>query len=239
MSGNPFKFNTTGLSVGLVMPVHRDLPWQVVQSLIETQVIFQAHGIPLKIQMQVGSSIIEAARSRAVNGFLQTDATRLFWVDSDIAWAPDDFLKMALLSTKMDVVAAAYCTKSDDQQFALAGFNSDQSNEFGCLDCKGLGLGFTIVHRKIMEELAAKAPKLKFPDIKEPIPHIFRCDTTTSNEFRGEDIAFFSDVIALGYKVWLDPTIKLRHIGNKAYSARLIDIMQTEPAVPQPTMPNP
>lgn len=239
MSENPFTFNTAGLSVGLVMPVHRDLPWQVVQSLIETQVIFQTHGIPLKIQMQVGSSIIEAARSRAAHGFLQTDATRLFWVDSDIAWAPDDFLKMALLSTKMDVVCGAYCAKAEPVQFALAGLNSNVSNEYGCLDVKGLGLGFTIVHRKIMEELSAKAPKLKFPDMKDPIPHVFRCDTTTNNEFRGEDIAFFSDVIDLGYKVWLDPKITLRHIGNKAYSAQLFDIMQTEPAEPQPTMPNP
>lgn len=221
------------------MPVHRDLPWQVVQSLCETLGLFQANGIPLAIQMQVGSSIIEAARSRAVHAFLQSDCTRLFWVDSDIAWAPDDFLKLALYSTKMDVVCGAYCAKQDDVQFALAGLVGDTSNEYGCLEVMGLGLGFTCVHRKIIEELSAMAPKLKFPDNPEPIPHIFRCDTT-EGQFRGEDIAFFSDVIALGHKVWLDPKVKLRHIGNKAYSAQLFELMLTEPvAESNSPMPNP
>lgn len=224
------------------MPVHRDLPWQVVKSLVETQDVFRAKGIPLTIQMQVGSSIIEAARTKAAHEFLQSKATRLFWVDSDIAWNPPDFLRLALFSTKMDVVCGAYCSKKDEPAFMIAGFTDNvHSNEYGCIEMQGLGLGFTCVHRKIMEELAAKARRMKFPDIAEPVPHIFRCDTT-GNEFRGEDVAFFSDVRALGYKVWVDPSITLQHIGNKAYSARFLDSLVTAPvldAATPPTMPNP
>lgn len=230
-------FSTDGLSVGLVMPVHRDLPWQTCKSLVETQALFQAKNIPLGITMQAGSSVIEAARSRAAHAFLQTEHTRLFWIDSDIGWKPEDFLKLSLYSTVMDVVCGAYCSKSDDTPFMMAGFVGDTSNEYGCLEVKGLGLGFTCVRRNIMEELAAKSRKLKFPDIKDPIPHIFRCDTD-NGEFRGEDVAFFSDVRALGYKVWLDPSVTLQHIGSKAYSASLLDIMLTEP-VTSTSMPNP
>ena len=224
------KFSTDGLSVGLVMPVHRDLDWRVCKSLVETQALFQTKNIPFRITLQVGSSIIEAARSRAAHQFMQDDCTRLFWVDSDIAWKPADFLTLALYSTKkgMDVVCGAYCAKAEPPSFAFAGFEGQTSNEYGCLETKGLGLGFTCVHRKIIEELSAKAQKLKFPDMPDPIPHFFRCDTD-NGEFRGEDIAFFSDVRALGYKVWLDPSVTLQHIGSKAYSASLLDMMLTEP----------
>jgi hypothetical protein len=33
----------------------------------------------------------------------------------------------------------------------------------------------------------------------------------------GEDVAFFADVRALGFKVWLDATINLGHVGAKVY----------------------
>jgi hypothetical protein len=42
-----------------------------------------------------------------------------------------------------------------------------------------------------------------------------------SAEERGKDAMFFSDVRALGYKVWIDvwidPTIKLGHVGPEIY----------------------
>jgi len=36
-------------------------------------------------------------------------------------------------------------------------------------------------------------------------------------EERGEDYSFFTDVRSLGYKVWLDPSVKPGHIGAKVY----------------------
>lgn len=225
-------FDLTGLSVGLVMPVHRDLPWQVVKSLIETQVLFQCKGIPLRITMQVGSSIIEAARSKSVHEFLQTDANRLFWIDSDIAWEPDDFLRLVVLSTKMDAVCAAYPSKKDPPVFMLGGLDDDGiENEWGCLAIIGAGLGFTVVNRTIIEQLVEKSPRLKFPDVNDPVAHVFRCDTT-GNEFRGEDMAFFSDIRELGHKVWMDPTITLSHIGSHAYRASIMDhLRKVGPAI--------
>jgi hypothetical protein len=233
-------FSTAGLSVALVMPIHRDMNWLTAKSVVDTVTLFHSTKIPLTIIWQAGNSIIEAARSRATREFLKTDFTRLFWVDSDIAWEAADFLKLALYSTEMDVVCGAYCNKKDDGSFALSGFASNVSNERQCLEITGIGLGFACVNRKIMEELAAKAPRLKFPDVDEPVAHIFRCDSL-GGEFRGEDMAFFSDVRALGYKVWLDPHVKLQHIGHKAYSASFIDCLVTEPVISptQPTMPNP
>ena len=51
---------------------------------------------------------------------------------------------------------------------------------------------------------------------------IFRFDEP-NGEARGEDIAFFADVCDLGYKVNLDPTVTLGHIGEKEFRASFLD----------------
>lgn len=76
-----------------------------------------------------------------------------------------------------------------------------------------------------MEELAERAPRLKFPDMREPIPHIFRIDED-GIEARGEDMAFFADIRALGHKVWACADLKLGHIGPKIYRANFIDVLK-------------
>jgi hypothetical protein len=45
-------------------------------------------------------------------------------------------------------------------------------------------------------------------------------------EERGEDAIFFSDVRALGYKVWIDPTIRLGHVGPKIYEGCVEDLVR-------------
>lgn len=179
-------------------------------------------GIPFEFEMQVGSSLVHHARSKAAWRFLQSKCNRLFWIDSDIAWKGSDFIRFLALSTKMECVCAAYPAKMDPATFFLNVSGLVESNEYGCLPIVGAGLGFTIVQRGVIERLAEKAPKLKFPDLPEKIPHIFRLDDD-GGEARGEDMAFFADVRALGYAVNLDPTIELGHIGSKEYRATLSD----------------
>lgn len=213
-----------GVSVMLAMPTHRDLPVETVRSLMETQTLFQEKGVSLDIQFQVGSSLVVAARSKIAQAFLESSNTRLFWVDSDIRWNAADFWKLVAFSTKMDVVGALYPAKRDPMVFFVDVDDKGAvaSNEYGCLPLRGYGLGFTCVHRAVMEELAEKAPKLRFPDTPEPIPHIFRTDEL-DGRFRGEDMAFFADIRATGRQVWADPTIKLGHVGSKIYSGALME----------------
>lgn len=214
-------FNLAGIRVMLGMPVHRDLPVKTVRSLMETQCLFQAKGYHLMIEMQVGSSVIEAARSRVAASFLASDCNRLFWIDSDMAWKPADFLRLVCLSTKLECVGVPYTSKTDPPSVQIDAEPGELStNEYGCIPIRGMGLGFTIVERSIIERLAEKAPKLRWPDLDHPIPHIFRCDTI-GEFFRGEDMAFFHDIRALGHQVWADPSIKLGHIGSKEYTGDL------------------
>lgn len=213
-----------GLRVMLAMPVHRDVPVRTMMSVLASWDACHARGIPLDIQVQEGSSLVHHARTKIAHLFLQSECNRLFWIDSDMAWEPEAFIRLVALSSVMECVSGAYPAKRDPIEFRIdAPIGEDVvANEYGCLPLKGVGLGFTIVSRRVMEELAARAPLRRYPDISEPIPRIFRCDDDGDRE-RGEDMAFFADVRALGVPAHVDPTITLSHIGSKAYTARFAD----------------
>ncbi len=152
---------------------------------------------------------------------MKTDFSHLFWVDSDIVWDEKDFLKLLALGTKMEIVCGAYPVKQDPPIFFMRyGPESEKANEYGCSVIHGIGMGFSVIQRKVIAELYAKAPKRKYPWCDELVPSVFRCDDE-GIEARGEDMAFFSDARDLGYLIHLDPMISLGHIGSKVYRGEI------------------
>lgn len=222
------RVSLADVSVFLAMPAHRDIPARTVVSLLGTLDLMRDKNIPFEIQIQNGGSIVTHARTKAVHSFLKTDKTRLFWVDSDIQWNPADFLRLLALSVKLECIGALYPAKHDPIEFLI---NFDdyelETNDFGCFDLKGFGMGFLCLQRHVVEKVSAAAPKLRFPDIDEPIPHLFRLDENNGYA-RGEDNAFFADVRALGYKTWVDPSVKLGHIGQKIYAGDFMEMLTRE-----------
>ena len=222
------NFDLAGLKVMIAMPAHRDIPPKTVASLLETKTEIEGRGIPVSVLIPEGGSIVESARSQCTNSFLQSDNNRLFFIDSDIVWKPDAFLRLLCLSTVMDVVLASYPIKRDPLTFFINCAREEiATNEYGCLPNVGAGLGFTCIQRHIIEKLAERAPKLIFADAVNPIPHLFRCGAA-DGKFVGEDIGFFDDIKALGVNVYLDPTIELGHHGSKTFTGRLIDHLKQD-----------
>lgn len=223
------QMSVAGVSVMLAMPVHRALPWQTARSLVETQSLMQAKGIGFDIEMQVGSSLVHHARNKLAARFLASTHTHLFWVDSDMEWAADDFLRFVAMATEMTCLCGAYAAKRDPITIFLGEMPTEvETNEFGCFPVSGAGLGFTVVNRQIMELLSEAAPKAKFPDSETLIPYIFRTDLTADGYARGEDMAFFSDVADLGHSVMLDPNVSLGHVGEKTFTGTVAAMLEPQ-----------
>jgi hypothetical protein len=220
------EINLKDVKVMISIPCGPSIPWQTVQSIVETCIGLEKEKITFVFQLVAGCSIVEHARTQVCNGFLKSEMNTLFMIDSDITWSFKDFIRLLALSTKMEVVSAAYPAKNDKKYFMLKGCEGLlTTNEYGCLPIGGVGLGFTVVQRKVIEQLAEKAKKVIFPwSNGEHIPHIFRCDID-GDEARGEDMAFFDDCKDLGYQLWLDPEIDLGHVGVKEYTASIKDAM--------------
>lgn len=216
----------SGLSVMVGIPAGRDLPALTVRSLIATFTKCQALGVPCQLGMVTGSAVIQWARDEVADLFLQSDANRLFWIDSDMVWQPEDFIRLLALSTRRGVVCAAYPAKRDQPTFFV---NYDKAqplerDELGLLDINGVGLGFTVMTREVVESLAARSDRVADEISGKSMASIFRIDTNGRNR-RGEDMAFFSDIRNAGYRVCLDPSVNLGHVGQKEYRGSIADAL--------------
>lgn len=216
------QYNLKGLSVYLSVPVNGSVPIQTVVSLFSTDAYLRAKGIPCRINFQIGGTLC-GARNTAAADFLATDANRFLMIDSDMVWKPEDVIRLLAMSTVMDIVVAPYVTRQEPVAFMIkvADRTHIPLNEHGCAAIDGMGLGFAVVSRRVIEDLTAAAPYINYPT-GPALRRLFRFDVMQDGDFQGEDIGFLEDAKAAGYQCWMDTTIELGHVGNKVFTASLL-----------------
>lgn len=222
MSSFEFQVNPRELRVDIGMPVHFPyVPFPTTVSLVDTAKVCAKAGLELRQISPVGCSIVTDARSAIVDEFLRGDATHLFWIDSDMHWHPRDFVRLLSLCTKVDVVGATYPQKLEPIRFMVRQLG-ERTNELGLVDVTGLGLGFTVMRREVVEKVAATKEMIVSNSGKTGMREVFRLDKVGLNRL-GEDMAFFEDIRAAGYQVWLDPMVNVAHVGIKLYVGNVMD----------------
>jgi len=223
MSESKLKQARAEWSVGIGFPCGANVPWQTTMSLARTVHLLAVLGIPANIHAIAGSSDVVIARDIVLDNYLADQERFLFWIDSDIAWQPEDFVKVLRLTKELGLVSAAYPLKRDPPDcivnFADAKPTIDERT--GCVEIASLGLGFTCVRRDLLDAFAATKGKIYHDGNGRLIIDAFRRDKELRADGHmhgvGEDAAFFMDMRGLGFKAWLDPTIQLDHVGPKAY----------------------
>lgn len=217
-----------GPRVVVGMPIGSgSVPWPTAVSLMSTVRACDKGDVPIKIEAPTGCSVVQWARSAIAEAFLKTDFTHLFWIDSDIVWSPNDFFRVLGFAAHLDVVGATYMFKKEPAEF-LVNLEGEPGkvevhNKLGLVRIKSMGIGFTCMKREVVERVAATKPRVYDAHNKLEYADIFRVDRTVQSTPRGEDVAFFDDIRALGYNVWLDPSITLGHVGQKIYRGDVID----------------
>lgn len=216
-----------GVSVYIGIPVYGRIPLQTAFSLARTMHQCGAQALPVELGV-ISRGIVSWCRDSVFTGFLKSDKSKLFWIDSDVVWEPEDFFRMVAWSTLRDVVCASYPMKKDGPPtFQISGTGEEQAaDELGLFSVMGAGLGFTIMDRKVCEQLAANAPVVQDQNAGGPVSMVFSADRVVNGIRMGEDMAFFADIRELGHKVWLDPSIRLGHAGEKCWYGRALDAME-------------
>ena len=206
-----------GMTVSIGFPCGAHIPWQTSYALATTMYLCAQEGVQSSLEVVAGSPDVTAARSAVVDQFLNGSSSRLFWIDSDIVWEPNDFFRLLAFSDKMDVVCGAYPMKTVKRQFCVKhpDLKNFEINDFGCIKIEGTGLGFAVMTREVIERVAATKARAKDMNHVETAD-VFRRDVVDGYK-RGEDQAFFADIREQGYDVWLDPTIQLGHVGSHVY----------------------
>ncbi len=222
------------VKVMIGMPCKGDMPPQTVMSLVKSVSFCASRGVQVDFTVEI-CGVVEIGRDEVIDDFLRSPNHKLFWIDSDMVWEPEDFVRLVALSTKVDVVGAAYPAKVEGKTTFYAAYDANPKREdYGLMEIKGLGLGFTIMDRSVIEQLAAKAPRVRNQLTGTDVAGVFRVDVI-NGERRTEDMAFFADIRDLGHKIWLDPTIELGHMGPRMWRGRMLDALKapdTEIAAP-------
>ncbi len=220
---------------------------ETISSIISTRDILMQHGIGIGM-MWVRDSLVTRARNKLVSEFLEADYTHLFFIDADISFTPDDFIRV--LSLDKPIVTAPYPIKKDDKievgdasmgwcvNFPLGKYNfKDNINGFKL--CDYAGTGFMLIQRKVFKTIIDKYPSIEYlTDVSAKIDGkksikgkteyaFFDCgiqgqgilkDADNTKRYLSEDYYFCQLWKQCGGAIWADITSELRHIGIKSYS---------------------
>ena len=193
---------------------------EYVQSLVKTLEALSADGLTFTFLNKYSSFIPTARELTAIDRWNHNYESnqiaegkfsydKLFWIDSDMEWTPEDFL--ALYKSELEVVSGLYAI---DQYGKLAcGYPNDngqltsvRSVEFLLhtepVEVGGVGFGFLCVKSGVFE------------NIPRPWFLIGKMKWSPDSEMRvnvGEDYSWCGQAQRAGYKIYVDPMVKLKH----------------------------
>ena len=183
-------------------------------SLIQTVKIAEKKGIFVHAIYTSYDSLIQRARNSLVRLALTGGYDDLFFIDSDCEWDPQWFFR--LLDRPEPIIGGALVKKSEKEGYTVKlldkqlKWNQDKT----LIEVDGVGTGFMKISRFALEKLWEISDKY----MSEGEEHRMICDIKVENgDLISEDYILGNKWKSLGYKIWLDPTITLNHIGTKKF----------------------
>lgn len=146
---------------------------------------------------------IVSARTWLVREALKKDATHLLFVDHDMLF-PYDAIKR-LVAHKKDIVSVEYHKRKFPLEKVTKPVAEESTTEL--YEGKVLGTGFMLIDLSIFRN--------KEKPMGEPWFNFGR--DSQGQLALGEDAWFVNTARDAGYESWVDPTIKVRHLGEYAF----------------------
>jgi GT2 family glycosyltransferase len=203
----------------LIATPGRNMEAEYVKSLVATMSYLNQNGISY-VYLNEYSSQVNAAREATAMGsrFLNAFATeplngeitydKIIWIDSDISWTVEDFMK--LYTSTLDIVSGLYF---NEEGVPLIGFTEEEIyHDPATLKAKtypfeifAAGFGFIAMKSGVFENI----PRPWFETVFQKIEN----EDKTREMFipYGEDFSWCKKAKEAGYKIYLDPSIRLGH----------------------------
>lgn len=193
---------------------------EYVKSLTKTLRELSANGIKYDFLSQY-SSFVPTARELTALNKTQHDYSegvevaggiaykKIFWIDSDIEWEPDDFLK--LFYSELDIVSGLY--QLDSAGTVAVNYPNERGvptrvNKVEFLlhdlpvEVGGVGFGFVAIKHGVFEKM------------ERPWFLINRVQWEEGRDMRvnvGEDYSWCANAARAGFKIFVDPLVKVKH----------------------------
>ena len=172
-------------------------------------------GVDFDWLIRWNESLVHRARMGMTKAFLDTDYKYMMWLDADIEFTPDDVA--SLWNLDADIAVGVYRMKSDDSMYAawVDGKLVNDLDQFEePIEVDYAGTGFMLIKRQVIEKLSKKVPK--FENECKDIPLLY--DTPLRHgTLLSEDYYFCELARDSGFRVVMDPSVRLTHWGIKGY----------------------
>ena len=190
-----------------------------VQALVDTTRVLNEKGISYQLLTKSGSFVPSTRELTATDTFSHNWATReiasgkytynkIIWIDSDIEWTPEDFLK--LYYSDLDIISGLYQTNPNGTVAVnltdpLGRPTLVNKVHFLLWDVPvevgGVGFGFVAMKSGVFEKM--NRPWFKIREVQ--------WDNLDFKVNMGEDYSWCEGAKEAGFKIWVDPLVKLKH----------------------------
>lgn len=158
-------------------------------------------------------SLVTRARNEMTAKFLSSNHSHIMWLDADIEFTTGDVAN--LWNLQVDVAVGVYAMKKRDEQWYAAwkdgALVKDLDKFDGPIEVDYAGTGFMLIKREVIETLATQAESYEGPNGRVPALYM----TPIHNDgFESEDYHFCRIAREAGFKIVMDPSVRLGHWGQ-------------------------
>ena len=178
-------------------------------SLVNTILLCKEKGIDVSFMTHDYEPALPHSRNVLFKRAIYQKPDAIVWIDSDISWDPNDFLK--LIYSQHDVVGGTYRKKQNQEEY-VASFN--ELDEGTVSEVKSLGLGFLKMSNKAINLIWSLSKK--YHADYEGFRNVFEMEIKNGQIYT-EDTLLSDKLRNLGIKTYLDKTITCAHIGKTHY----------------------
>jgi hypothetical protein len=220
---NEASYSLAGKKLFIGLPAYDfKISVKMAIALAEFCVKAQQHGVSIQISNVSGCSVVSRVRNIIANEFLESQAEHLLMIDSDMTFKADDVFRMLAWSQTKPIVAAVGVARKKEKVY-FSSLDQDEDNNIimdrmGLVKVKRVGTGFIMIQRKVFETMRDAHPEWKYMDQNTgKMLQSFFDFKSTPEGYVGEDYVFCDRAHEHGFTVWVDPTIKLGHMGVMEY----------------------
>lgn len=226
-------------SVMICTPIARNPVWEYTAALASSLLYLQEQGVRVTFEFVVGNSVVHKARNELVAHFLKSDFTDLLFIDDDMQWAPASIMR--LLGSQQPLIGGAGRMRvnkpnSDPAVWCWRPIHDAEGeliqDDMGAVEVRGFGAAFMLINRRVFAEMIQAHPEWKrrgmadwSQDVRDHYFEFFPPNETDEFGELSEDYGFCHRWRTLGGRVWVDPTIRLGHVGAFNYAGAVEEIL--------------
>jgi hypothetical protein len=208
-------------------------------SMVQLPAIFLRHRVDSFYAFTASESLVPNARNVLTHQFLESKATHLMWIDSDIGFNAMDIVSM--LISDRDIVCGIYPKKEVDwarvAQAVEAGVPPEElrnhaglfavkllddsaagvaADSDGLLEIAAAGTGFMLIKRGVFDTLSEFVPEYA-PDRTSIKEYYATSIEPESGRLITEDYNFCMLARSHGFKIYAAPWVRLGHAGTYVF----------------------